>query len=206
MITPRSYYKGLIAIPNAFDTAPNSNLLGNSSELDLFRDKYERDVLTKCLGYSLYKEFQFNLETLTDATEQTLKSGADSKWSDLLNGKEYQKDGTMYYWKGLLNNNESLISYYVFHHHFKSNQDSYTGVGLVQENAKNSTHVSPRRLYVDSYNWFYDLAIGSFYESNIAVSGIKSLYQFLSDMNEIDSSTYENWTPHNFPKLNIIGI
>lgn len=47
MITSRSHFKINIAIPNANDTAPNSNLIGNGTELDLFIDKYERDVLTK---------------------------------------------------------------------------------------------------------------------------------------------------------------
>ncbi len=207
MITPRShYYNGKIAIPNAKDTAPNSNLLGNSSELDLFREQFERDVLTKCFGYTLYKEFQSNLEIVSPATEQTLKSGAASKWSDLLYGKEYQIDGKTYYWKGLINNEESLISFYVFHHYLKKNLESYTGIGLVKEEGKNSTHVSPRRLYVDSYNWFYTWSIGNYYDSNTSEYGIKSLYQFICDMNDLDPTTYSNWMPHNFSKLNIMGI
>lgn len=207
MITARSYYTKLnIAVPNADDTAPNSNLLGNGTELDLFGEKYERDVLTKCLGYAEYKKFQSNLEVVSPATLQTLKGDADVKWDWLLNGREYQINGVTYFWKGLMNDDESMIAYYVFHHHFKNNLDSYTGIGLVQEEGKGSTHVNPGKRYVDSYNWFYEWAIGNYYDCDTSDFGVKSLYQFISDMNDLDATAFPDWMPHNFPKLNIMGI
>lgn len=211
MITSSTYFKGSIAVPNAEDTAPNSNLLGNVTELKTFIEEYELDVTTKCFGYSLNKAFRSNLEVLDPATGiETMKPSADQKWKDLFSGKEYTKDDVLVNWRGLVFKDgtfdRSLLAYYVFPEFLKNDMSSYGRMGMQIEKAKKSMRSQYNRLYVDSYNKFYDLAVGFNIESVKDNSGLRSLYQFIEDMNDLDPATYPDWLPYTFPKVNIFGI
>lgn len=218
MITKHSHFKGDIHIPNVEDTAPNSNLLGNATSLDLFIDECESDVLTQCLGYSLYDEFinQFN-------ESGELKEEAPEKWNDLLNGKEYQVDGKNVKFRGLTfkqgNLDRSLIAYYVFYQFLENDESSYTGTGIKKEKSKNSENASAAPKAIKAWRKFYKLTVGDFDNPKIIEksngtgidwlggnSGVKSLYQFIQDMNNIDPSTYPNWSPYPFENINTLGI
>ena len=211
MIITGSYFKGEIAIANALDNAPNSNLLGNGLSLDQFIARYERVILTQLFGYDLYKLFseQFNVSPADGLW--TLKSGVDTKWSDLLNGKEYELNGVTVKWQGLIFKDgtindgidQSLIAYYVYTKFIEATEFNHSGVGMQSELSKNSTRVNARSKVAMAFNSFYDLAIGqaTYYNDNYYFdchynnSGYRSLYDFLSDMNAIDSDTYPNWNP-----------
>ena len=202
MIISRSYFKGEIKIPNAEDTAPNSNLLGNVSKLELFIEEYERDVLVKCLGYPLFREFQSELDS---ENSNGIKSTSQKKWDDLLNGKDYQINGKPVKWRGLIFEEgklkQSLIAYYVFCEFLNKDLVGYRGVGVQKEKVKNSIHVSADPLYVASYRKFHSLT-----EISDDCSGLKSLYDFILDMNNINSETYANWLPKKFENVNIFGV
>ena len=203
MITSLSYFKGLTNISNAEDTAPNSNLLGNVSEAQLFLEEYERDVLTKSLGYSLYKDLKSNLETLSGATVETVKSSAAQKYKDLMSGKEYTIDGVLVHWRGLLFTEgalkRSLITYYTFFYFLESDLSRHSGIGLQTEKGKNSKKADPRPKALRAWSKFYELTVES-------RDNEKSLYQFIEDMNKLDSSTYPDWRPYEFGRRNLWSI
>ena len=210
MITTGEYFKGEILVSNALDKAPNSNVLGNGLSLNQFIARYEPDVLTRLLGYDLYKLFsdQFNKP---QSGVWTLKTSADAKWDELLNGKEYVLNGVNVKWQGLIFKdgtinqgiNQSLITYYVYTKFIEATEFTHSGVGMQSESSKNSTRVNARSKVAMAFNSFYDLAIGRaayyndsyYFDCHYNNSGYRSLYDFLSDMNAIDSDTYPNWNP-----------
>lgn len=203
MITSREYYKGLIKIPNIGDTAPNSNLLGNVTELDVFLKEYERDYLIKSLGYSLFKEFQSHLEVVEPATVQTVKDSAPQKWKDLMDGREYTKDGRTVNWRGLVFTDDGLkrspIAYYVCYHFLKSDLGRYLGTGVQREKTKNTVFADPAPKAVDIWEKFYRLTVENGTDE-------VALFEFMQDMNDADSSTYPDWVPYQFGKRNIMGL
>ncbi|QQV90638.1 structural protein [Polaribacter phage Freya_1] len=194
MITSSSYFNGSILIENIESIHPNSEELGLESKLDAFIQEYEPDVLIKCFGYSLYKEFMDQF-----SGDYTLKGSADQKWDDLLNGKEYQVNGINYYWRGLIyvegGLKRSLISFYIFSKYIKRD---FLGVGIQSQKTK-ETIPNPSLIYVEAYNDFVNLTVKG-------KNGLVSLYQFLTDMNTISSDTYANWSPTNFCKINQFSI
>ena len=220
MIIDRSYFKGEIYIPNVEDIAPDSELLGNGSELDVFITEYEREVLIKCLGFSLYSVFksQFNSDN-----SPNLKNDSEQKWKDLLNGKSYNIDGKMVNWSGLIHKNNpfkrSLIAYYVYFHFLNNDISHYTGTGMQVEKTKSAENVSHIPKAVRAWRKFYELTVGTYnttsYIEKANGTGIdwgncesaeRSLYQFIQDMNNSDVNTYPNWQPYFFENLNILGI
>jgi hypothetical protein len=201
-IISSSYFKGGIHIPNSQDTAPNSNLLGNGKKLELFIEEYELDILIKCLGFTLYDEFSKQLDS---SKPKGLKDNAPSKWEDLLNGKEYDLYGKKVVWRGLIFKNKdlnrSLIAYYVFCEYLNNDLQSYRGTGVQKENSKNSKSVSADPLYVASFRQFFKLT--EFSHKN---NGLRSLYDFIQDMNAISPGTYPDWQPERFYNINQFGI
>ena len=202
MIISRSYFKGSIHIPNAENTAPNSNLIGNVSELVIFIEEFERDILIKCLGYSLFSEL---VNELDSSSLNGLKNTADSKWNDLLNGKEYLLNGETVKWRGLIFKEggleRSLIAYYVFCEFLNSDLQNYSGVGVQKEKSKNSVSVSADPLYIASFRKFFKLT-----EFSKCNNGFRTLYDFIEDSNSINPGTYPNWKPTRFENENIFGV
>ncbi|MFL0093600.1 DUF6712 family protein [Tenacibaculum maritimum] len=200
MITSRSFYKSLIKIPNAQDTAPNSKLLGNGNLLDFFIEEHEPEVLIDCFGYSLYEEFLSQFDE-----NYKLKDNVDQKWKDLLNGKEYQLEGKKAKWRGLIfkekDLDRSLIAYYVFCEFLNKDQSSYNGTGTQKEKTKNTTPVSSDPLYVASFRKFHKLT-----EFSNRNNGLRSLYDFIQDMNNANPNTYPNWCPERFENINTWGV
>lgn len=200
MILTDLYFKGKLAIANAQDKAPNSNLLGNSIALTENLLKYERECLIKLLGYSLYKEFcdQF----VKTADTWVLKDPVDAKWTELLEGKEYTLNGVNVCWRGLIFSDDaistqfpqSLLADYVYTK-FLENDTNHTSVGHQSEQAKGSEKVSSRSMWASAWNDFVDKV----HNGN---NGERSLYEFIQDMNSLDPTTYVNWNAEVFEYKN----
>lgn len=217
MIVTRSYFKGEIQVANSQKKAPNSNLLGNSLSLDQFIARYERVILTKLLGYDLYKSFSDQFD-VSAAGVWTLKTGIDAKWGDLLNGKEYVENGINVKWQGLIFKDgttndgidQSLIAYYVYSKFIEATEFNHSGVGMQSEASKNSTRVNARAKVANAFNTFYMMACGYTYDYDGLLSYLsgdyKTLYQFITDMNALDSATYPNWSPTSFELTNRYGL
>ncbi len=203
MIISGSYFKSIIDVPNADNIHPNSNLLGNKSLLDNLIEQYERDILIKTLTYHNYKEFQSNLEVVENATVQTVKSGADQKWKDLFSGKEYQIDGVNVLWPGIVFKEVDLeisfIAYWVYCKLLKEERSRLTGIGMVSIEAKGAKKVSSQGKYLESDAAFYELVV-------CGNNGVRSLYQFIEDMNNVTPDTYPHWQKTEFKRANQFGI
>lgn len=194
MIVTRSCFKGLIDIPNLNDVAPNSNMLGNDTVLTTFIDEYERDYLVKALGYSIFKLLK---------EELPINDNSDQKWKDLVNGKEYTKEGVLLYWKGLLfTENQTQISpiaFYIWYHFLENGLSNYTGTGLKSEKTKNASKANPAYKAVKAWNKFFDMTVCSETQE-------VALYQFIEDMNSVDENTYPNWSGFEFGGRNIMSL
>ena len=202
MITSISHFNGLIHIPNSNNSAPNSSLIGNQTKLNYFIQKYENELLIDCLGYSLATEFSNEFDT---NTTNGLKATSNQKWDDLLNGKEYLLNDVLVKWRGFKfyegQFEQSITSYYIFCEFIKNDAISYRGTGTKVEKSKNAKDVSVDRTFINAYREFHKLT-----EFSDCKSSYRSLYDFISDMNAINSDHYKSWNPKRFENQNILGI
>ena len=145
MIIDKTYFRSSIYLPEA-----KPGLGGEPANLKLqdIIDEYAYDCLLKSLGKKLSKEF---ISQLDPNEANGLLVGADTKWDDLLNGKEYTaNDGTEKEWRGIrfknspldTNYNVSLIAFYVYFFHEQINNETRSIIGNVSEDAKNATNSS----------------------------------------------------------------
>lgn len=208
-IINRAYFRGEIRLANIISTSPNEEA-GNGLLLDDFIQKYEREVLIKCLGYPLYKLFksQFDIDAVTG--QWTIKDDADAKWDELLNGVEYQINGRDAVWKGLIHSfsdiadeepNQSFIAPYVYSKFVVSEEYSHSGVGFQREKSKNSDVVPAYVKAINGWNMFVSMT-----EFTNQRTLEVTLYDFLQDMNTLDAETYPNWIAERFGFKNRYGL
>lgn len=208
MIIDRSYFTGLIYLPDVNGLNPNSDLDGNSSLLDKDLKKYEREYLINNLGYTLYKEV---LEHLDQTNQQ-------DKIDKLINGAKYQLNGVDLGWRGLIDLNCSPIANYIYVKHLNDNAETYIGTDVVTVEQKNNTPIGYNRKIVRVWREMYDWTVGECkgvtYHQRRGGLGIdwttgnnteRSLYQFISDMNTIDNR-FSTWNPKELLNTNIWGI
>lgn len=216
MIIDSSYFKGDIYLPQVGDGA--SRQVNNDDALKNFIYEYEPRILIKGLGRRLYKEFSAELQN-----NGTIKTTADQKWSDLLNGKEYTKDSTTYYWRGIVEKQGSLvksfIAYYVYYWYVRDGVAQKTTLGVVDAKAKNAKGASAIPTLTHAWREFHSWYIGSQdtfngrfgYHKGVFVedyfNGVDntkevSLFQFLSD----HTDDYSNWSFTDVENENNWGI
>lgn len=106
-----------------------SPVVGDTVNTD-FIPYYEKEYLTKALGYPMYTEFMDNL------TEQ--------RWIDLRDGVDYIVGGKTYRWNGFQNTDKrSPAANYIYVKYWQENYLSSTTIGQVQQNVQNATQASP---------------------------------------------------------------
>lgn len=212
MITTRAYFALNSELPFVSDDVPNASLVGNKSEADSTIQRYEKEILQHTFGYSLYKAFMAQFDYDENTNLHTIKGGADQKWKDLLNGKEYTKRGVDVVWQGIIFEDEdvkrSFITNYCYCKFLEKDTSKHLGVGLSVPDAKGAKRANPAYKYTDAYNDFVDMVVGKFCQNSSYEigSGVRSLYEFINDMNELDATTYPNWSPKAFSKVNIFSI
>lgn len=139
MIINGSYFVGEIYLSQVGEGS--SSVANNNNKLQTFIDKHEPDFLEKGLGYKLNKEFYTKLDVNGEIID-----GSDAKWSNLLNGTEYQKGGLTYYWKGLIDTKgslkTSLIANYIYCKYIDSQVAQNTTLGQVVVKGKNTKQVN----------------------------------------------------------------
>ena len=187
-----SYFIGKINVPNV--TEYNGSTV---EAIDDYINKYGRLFMRETLGNILFKDLMLNLDN------GELIENASQKWVDLINGKEYTKNGETYTWQGIKGGcdlyKDSILAYFIYLNYFEITY--FTGFSLASTEAKNSTVINPSNHLVEIHNDFVSLYQGScsynpinyfysdevifrdFYHSN--GSGFVSYMQFLMD-NETD--------------------
>lgn len=187
-----SYFTGKINVPN------NTEYNGSTVEaIEDYINKYGRLFMRETLGNVLFKDLMLNLDN------GELIENAAQKWVDLINGKEYVKNGETYTWQGIKGGcdlyKDSVLAYFVYLNYFEITY--FTGFSLASTESKNSTVINPSNHLVEIHNDFVSLYQGScdyepisyfypnemifrdYYQANN--SGFVSYMQFLLD-NEVD--------------------
>lgn len=226
MIIDNGYFIDEIFIPHAKPSITD-DVTAISADITSFIETYSREALIKCLGYALFKEFSAQLDP---NAPNGLISGADAKWNDLLNGKEYTDPaGNLVYWKGIRHKtgntyNKSFLADYTYFFYEKSEDDDRTGVGNVKQQAKNADVVSKAPKVIAAWRRFVrDVQGESCVPSLIrheflgvrTIYGIDwfgqnshevSLYKFINDSNTETPDTYAKFFPFYFTNINQFGI
>lgn len=180
---PISYFKGLIYIP--FANKNNDEFIAN------YLDVYEREILIRLLGYTLYKELIANYNPANDDI-----------WKDLVQGKEYtvtykEVDYTVK-WNGFQNTiKQSLITDWVYFNWLQQNNEQLTGVGVSSSLKENASDFDPNFKKVQSHNRCAEVA-GKQYDNILA----PTLYNFLDN----HTDDYTNWVFTELEKINVLGI
>ena len=160
---------------------------GAFSDLDLYIETYEKEMLIKLLGYSLYAEFIAGIADPSPA----------QKWLDLRDGLTYTYAGKTVRWNGLKNTDKiSPIAYYVFCKYVVSKQIAQTQTGANLPKQENSTVADNVPKLVNAWNSFLSL-YG--YSGQSAYEG--SALNFLL----AHSDTYDSYTTL-FNSANIYGL
>ena len=199
------FTKGRFKIPQATDIAPDSDRLGNKSELEEFIEEYEKDCLVLTLGWTLYSEL---LTQLDDSTATGIKDGADPKWGKLVNGSDN--------YLGL----KKILVPYIYFQFMENDESSYTGTGVIKESTKGARQYSERGKAVKAWRTFYEFTIGTSTAPKATIrpsifgnllmydwygttdDKFKPLYTFLKD-NAVDYPTAVSTT---FDNINYYGI
>jgi len=148
-----SYFNREIAIPNV------NELQGNAStELTLFIDDKVRLLLQNVLGFDLFTDLN------GDITNGVLKTDAEQKWKNLVNGVTYTKNGKQFRWKGLLYTEgtfkSSLLADYVYYFWLENEVSNMTGVGEVVQVSKNAVSVNSTQRLIKTWNRFVNAVNG----------------------------------------------
>ena len=213
MIIDASHFTGPIALANVSDTAPNSELLGNTDAIRDFIDRYEREALVATLGYSLYNDFQ-SLFMYDDINKTwTFVLGMDPEWNWLLYGRQYTINGKERSWRGLtytpLDDGsatvyESPLAYYVYCKFIYSDYLSHTGTGFQKENAVNATGAGYARQYAYAWNKWVEMVEFMPYEAQDLQQ--VSLYDFMRDTQQLEANTFTDWNYKRFYLRNRFGL
>lgn len=147
--------------------------------LQQYIDKYEPKILTRVLGYQLYKEFKAAID-----------AGApiDAKWTNLRDGTEYTYSSELRYFDGL----KQLIVNYVYFKFIKEQSQFNTGVGIKSINTENSQNTDASFKQVFAFNELVDINC--------------QLYEFITAKNDETADTYENYTYNEIEKINEFNI
>lgn len=222
MLIDYTYFQqGELYIPNV--RSKNAGEVGgeNLTKVNLFIDKYERELLMNALGITLYDQ----LVAIVNANQ--LLDAGNEHWNALVNGENYVVDGETYRFDGLLGyNKQSMIAYYVFCKYLRENDVVYTTTGTVKDTSKNATSVAATPKYVDIWNFFVNAYQGKHYNQDFidtpsiirnsggligltwfAEEGItRSLYQFLYDKNDADPTRFTDFKFKFYKRENSMGI
>ena len=223
MIINNSYFKGDIYIAHAKPGITDS-VTGVTLDINSFIDSYENEALMKCLGYSLSREF---IAVLNSEKSNGLIVGADSKWDDLLNGKEYtDPNGVLVKWEGIRRKtttstkyDKSFLADYVFFFYEQNEEIVRGGTGFGKPKAKNMRMTTSTPKVVKAWNRFVELVQGTDQKPNVVQKygipiGIDwygggqqiTLYKFINDMNSIAPDTYAKFNPKSWKTMNQFGI
>lgn len=130
-----TFFVGELSIPNTEQEPVLENL-------NYFIKKYEKECLIGLLGYSLYK--------------LTLAATPEQRIADLLDGVEYELNGKLTEWEGLVHDDYSLIANYIYWFYMKNAATHSTGVATAKVNPAASVSVSPAEKMLNAWNSMSD--------------------------------------------------
>ena len=146
---------------------PNVGVGAGKINIDRLIESEVHSLLESVLGYVAYKNLVENLDENGNIKTDTLQ-----KWKDLINGKEYERNDKLYYFKGLKytlgTSKNSLLAYYVFYKWIKQNISQNSGVGgEVVLTTKNAVNVGLTAKLVDTWNKFWTMLGEGYFHKGI---------------------------------------
>jgi hypothetical protein len=210
------FLNGWLFIPNNKNI--NAAPVGSpsiTSDLDLFRIEYERELLINAFGVTLYNGLQTALLDLP---------ASDQKWQDLVNGKDYAINSKTKRWNGLRGaNQQSLIAFYVYCQYLRNDNSTYLTTGISQSTANNAERSDPSPKFVKSWNRFLNQYQGKGYNNSYPTviynrSGMvgldyygsdnveSNLFQYLTDQNELTPTDFPDFEFKFYESYNTFGI
>lgn len=231
MIVKPSFFKNEIYLPHANPSISDS-VTGVESKLVDFINRYEREALERCLG-KLSIEFFKNLDA---SEPSFIKASSDVKWDQLMNGHTYTKpNGDELTWKGIRRHtmplgmpvsdepDYSFLAEYVYFHYESNDFITRADSGNAKVKPANAYVEKPNNKVIKAWRRFTEAVQGNtrcsnyFYKSGfLGGFGVDyygfgnhydvSLYQFIRDMNNIDSDTYPDFTPKIWGQINQFTI
>lgn len=228
IVIDRTYFNlGELQIPNN----KNKNVEPTTTPtvqttLDLLMDEYERELLLNALGVDLFNQLVVAAADIDNAIY--------AKWKSLINGADYTINAKKYRFDGLKGYlNQSLIAFYVKAKYLVNDEFKYTASGMSANTPKNGVRASFNEEYVSVWMKFirqYQGSVktinsgdtiysGNYYRDPI-YSGYRflgidyytkrdiksSLFQYLCDANELDSTAFPNFEFKIYPTVNRFGI
>lgn len=174
--------------------------------------KYQKEILIKLLGYTLYLQFDVGLSVASPA----------QKWLDLRDGctyQDYDDNGVLQYveFKGC----KEIVKYYVYFFFLNDLQNKITPAGAIKQTLENAEvtnttfklfngleklHELYGRNYSTTKKYFSTSDLMNNYKqcniSNYKLIG--SAYNFITRQNELIVDTYPNWNFTELTKCNYI--
>ena len=214
LINSSYFEKGDLYIPNNTDINVGEVGITNQTDLDFYIVEYERELLINALGIVLYTELQTALTDLPNSNQ---------KWKDLVEGKTYVNPSNVTKrWEGLRGaNKQSLVACYVYTQYLRNYNETFATTGVVRNDSKNATNYDATPKYIKAYNKFIEqyqsdnLPNPRVYINRFGTNGIDwygsenatvSLYQFLTDSNDLDSTSFPDFTFKFYAEQNSFGI
>lgn len=225
VIINKSYFIGEIYIAHATPT-----ITDDTTEVGATLNTFISEKVEDCLMKSLGKYSLTFIDGLDDSEEKGVKNEAvDGPIDFLLNGHEFQDSkGIDRRWKGirfksLLGDepkyNRSLLAYYVYYMYEQDKYISNTLVGHSKPKAKHAAVVDPSDKAIRAWRNFYKLVVGEtrkpvihetykgigvdyFNKSNFDLS----MYEFIREMNKLDSDNYPDFQEYRWENNNQFQI
>ena len=214
LINSSYFEKGDLYIPNNTDINVGDVGITNQTDLDFYIVEYERELLINALGIVLYEEYLVAIHNLNQA---------DQKWTDLIDGVTYTNPSSVVKrWEGLRGaNKQSLVASFVYTKYLRNYNETFATTGVVRNDSKNATNYDATPKYIKAYNKFLrqyqadNLPNPITYVNRFGTNGLDwygsedttvSLYQFLTDSNNLDSTSFPDFTFKFYAEQNSFGI
>lgn len=132
------FQKGKLFIPGSVQQpSVSGNAPTDIENITSYVERYESELMSYAIGHLNYKALQSALVADPDLSESF-----NAIWKDLLDGKQYQKDGVWYYWPGLRRDHngikQSLVANYVYCKYLEDSTQQFSSTGMVSPNSDNS--------------------------------------------------------------------
>lgn len=219
MIINATYFSsGSLHIPNSQILSRNRNETETKSALDKAIKVSEREVIIHALNPTLWNSIEDSFDSAG-----ALLTAAPVWVKDLINGKDYLKDGNSYRWDGLKDANSCLV-YYIFSKYLMDDLYTYEvgGVSKLQNSGSEKIDSSP--LYQDRWNEFVKKYQNDYYSESYPIvreyrsgslldyynsdhkGGIVPLLTFVEDYEELNPGTYDNLVKRRYERVNSFGL
>lgn len=162
---------------------PGEILSGDNELIEGYIAKYQEEILTRLLGYTLYADMEANITA--------------THWAEFIAGKVYTYDMFNKTYKVKYTGIRDVITAYVYYNYLKDNVTS-TGVnGEMMGNVENAVLVSMTPKMVNAWNRMVDL-----YGSPSKLPLIPSAYAYLTKY----ETSFDNWLFEPIEKINVWSI